>query len=260
MELPICQVDAFSSNPFSGNPAAVVFPDSELPAKIMQSIAAENNLSETAFVLVDGESYHIRWFIPAVEVDLCGHATLAAAHIIFNHLDYAGNRVTFSSKSGQLLVSKNEDILCLNFPVDTIRTAQITETIVNGLGANPIELYKGRNDYFAVFKSEEDVTSLSPNMDILIKVPSRGVIVTSPGRSADFVSRFFGPQVGIPEDPVTGSAHTLLIPYWASKLGKMSLFARQLSSRGGELYCKMCNDRVEIGGRAVTYLEGKITI
>ena len=226
----------------------------------MQAIAAENNLAETAFVLSSGSNYRIRWFTPTVEVDLCGHATLAAAHVIFNHLGYYKDTITFLSKSGQLHVRKEKDIFYLNFPADSIKMAEPVKAIINGLGAKPIELYKGRDDYLAIFDSEKIISSLSPNMTILCTVPSRGLIVSAKGDSCDFVSRFFAPQIGIPEDPVTGSAHTLLIPYWSKKLGKQHLYARQISKRGGELICKHLESRVEIGGRAVTYLIGEISL
>jgi len=189
---------------------------------------------------------------------LCGHATLAAAHVLFNHLNYSSDTITFSSKSGPLHVSKDGEILYLNFPADTLQVAELTADIISGLGAKPIEIYKGRDDYLALFNSEEDISSLSPNMDMLCRVTSRGIIVSAPGNESDFVSRFFAPKLGIPEDPVTGSAHTALIPYWSGKLGKQQLFARQISKRGGELMCKDLGKRVEIGGRAVTYLVGEI--
>lgn len=258
MKLPIYQIDAFAGRLFSGNPAAIVFPESELPSEKMQAIAAENNLAETAFVLADGANYKIRWFTPTAEVDLCGHATLAAAHVLFNHLGYSSDTVTFLSKSGALHVRKEGEILFLNFPVDTLQATELTADIINGLGARPIEIFKGKEDYLALFDSEEDISSLSPNMDMLCRVTSRGVIVSAPGKNSDFVSRFFAPQLGIPEDPVTGSAHTTLIPYWSKKLGKQQLFARQISKRGGELMCKDLGKRVEIGGRAITYLVGEI--
>jgi PhzF family phenazine biosynthesis protein len=260
MKIPIYQVDAFAASLFSGNPAAVVFPESELPFKTMQSIGAENNLAETAFVLSDGGSLQIRWFTPTVEVDLCGHATLAAAHVMFKHLGYSGNKISFGSKSGPLHVFQEEDLLYLDFPTDSIGKVETTKSIVNGLGAEPVQMYSGRSDYLVILGGEEDVASLSPNMHILSKVPARGVIVTAPGQEVDFVSRFFAPQSGVAEDPVTGSAHTTLIPYWSRKLGKKRLLARQLSKRGGELLCRDLGDRVRIGGRAVTYLEGHIAI
>ena len=260
MNIPIYQVDAFADCLFSGNPAAVVFSTPELTSKMMQAIAAENNLSETAFVLFDGENYQIRWFTPTVEVDLCGHATLAAAHVIFNHLGYPSSIVSFLSKIGPLHVRKEGEVLYLNFPADTPQAVETTSEIISGLGVKPIELYRGRNDYLALLDSEETISFLSPDMDILSKVPSRGVIVSAPGHKYDFVSRFFAPQEGIPEDPVTGSAHTTLIPYWSKKLGKHQLHARQISKRGGELMCKDLDERVEIGGRAVTYLIGEISL
>ncbi len=260
MKAPIYQIDAFASRLFSGNPAAVVLPESELSSETMQAIAAENNLAETAFVVTDGDDYRIRWFTPTVEVDLCGHATLVAAHVIFNHLGYSACKVTFSSKSGPLHVRKEGEILYLNFPADTLQIVEPTADIINGLGARPIEIYRGRDDYLALFETEETIASLSPDMAILCKVQSRGVIVSGPGRETDFVSRFFAPQSGIPEDPVTGSAHTTLIPYWSGKLGKQNLTAKQISKRGGELVCKYLDKRVEIGGRAVTFLAGEITL
>jgi PhzF family phenazine biosynthesis protein len=260
MKIPIYQVDAFADKLFSGNPAAVVFPDSELPDATMQSIAAENNLAETAFVLADGDNFQIRWFTPTVEVDLCGHATLASAHVLFNHLEYSGDVIAFLSKSGELRVRQEDNILYLDFPADTIQAAELTPGIGNGLGDRPIELYKGRDDYLAIFDSEKTITSLQPNMNTLGKIPSRGIIVSAPGETSDFVSRFFAPQSGVPEDPVTGSAHTTLIPYWSKRLGKKHLQARQISKRGGELICRDLGTRVEIGGRAVTYLVGEISV
>ena len=260
MKLPIYQVDAFTGHLFSGNPAAVVFPESELPLETMQSIASENNLSETAFVVSIGETYHIRWLTPTVEVDLCGHATLAAAYVIFNHLGYSGSTVSFSSKSGPLYVRKDGEVLYLDFPVDSIQAVEPPNPLISGLGVKPKEVYKGRDDFLAVFDNEDTILALCPDMALLSKVPARGVIVTGPGREVDFVSRFFAPQSGIPEDPVTGSAHTTLTPYWSRKLAKQQLRARQISKRGGELVCKDLGRRVEIGGRAVTYLVGEILL
>ena len=238
MKLPIYQIDAFAGRLFSGNPAAVVLTESALSPEMMQAIATENNLAETAFVETDGANYQIRWFTPTAEVDLCGHATLATAHVLFNHLGYSSDTVSFSSKSGFLHVRKDGEILYLNFPADTLQVVELKTDIINGLGAKPIEIYKGKDDYLALFDSEEIISLLSPNMDILCKVASRGIIVSAPGNEFDFVSRFFAPQLGIPEDPVTGSAHTTLIPYWSGKLGKQLLFARQISKRGGELTFK----------------------
>jgi len=259
-KLPIYQVDAFAGRLFKGNPAAVVLSESELSTDTMQSIAAENNLSETAFVLTTDKTLQIRWFTPTVEVDLCGHATLAAAHVLFNHLDFSGNTITFSSKSGPLHVRKDGELLHLDFPADSISPAEAPAALLSGLGTEPTELYKGRDDYLAVFEKQEDITSLYPDMGAISQVPARGVIVSAPGREVDFVSRFFAPQSGVPEDPVTGSAHTTLIPYWSQRLGKRHLRARQLSARGGKLVCNDLGRRVEIGGRAVTFLTGAISL
>jgi PhzF family phenazine biosynthesis protein len=252
------QVDAFGSRIFTGNPAAVVVCNSELSVEIMQSIATENNLSETAFILMTRNEYQIRWFTPTVEVDLCGHATLAAAHVIFNHLKSSQNNVSFFSKSGPLHVHKNGEILYLDFPTDSFTVVEPFEQLINGLGVKPSELYKGRDDFLVILDNEVSVASLCPDMDSISKVPSRGVIVSSIGTEVDFVSRFFAPQSGVPEDPVTGSAHTTLIPYWSKRLAKNHLRARQISTRGGELICKDLGERVEIGGKAVTYLVGEI--
>jgi len=260
MKLPLYQIDAFTGRLFTGNPAAVVLCESELSAETMQSIAAENNLAETAFVVTTKINHQIRWFTPTVEVDLCGHATLAAAHVIFNHLNLSGNKVSFSSKSGPLHVRQDGEILYLDFPADSISAVKPPEPLINGLGSKPTELYKGRDDYLAIFDNEDNIISLCPDKALISKVPSRGVIVSSPGSEVDFVSRFFAPQSGIPEDPVTGSAHTTLIPYWSKRLAKKQLRAKQLSKRGGELVCKDLGKRVEIGGRAVTYLVGEISL
>jgi PhzF family phenazine biosynthesis protein len=260
VKLPIYQVDAFTGRLFAGNPAAVVFSEAELASETMQSIAAENNLSETAFVVSAGKSFQIRWFTPTVEVDLCGHATLAAAHVIFNHLSYPGSTVSFSSRSGPLSVRKEGEVLSLNFPVDSIQAVDPPKPLIIGLGATPTEIFKGRDDYLAIFENEDTILSLSPDMQALLKVPSCGVIVSAPGSEVDFVSRFFAPQCGISEDPVTGSSHTTLTPYWSKKLAKQQLRARQLSRRGGELVCKDLVSRIEIGGQAVTYLVGEISL
>ncbi|WP_372680207.1 PhzF family phenazine biosynthesis protein [Desulfosarcina sp.] len=258
MRLPIYQVDAFTGRLFAGNPAAVVLCESELPIEAMQSIAAENNLSETAFVVLTGSSHQIRWFTPTVEVDLCGHATLAAAHVIFNHLKFSGKKVSFSSKSGPLPVRRDGGILYLDFPADAIAAVEPMEALISGLGVMPAELYRGRDDFLAIYENEDTIARLDPNMAIISKLPARGVIASSAGDEVDFVSRFFGPQSGVPEDPVTGSAHTTLIPYWSKKLEKTQLRARQISRRGGELACQDLGQRVEIGGQAVTYLVGEI--
>ena len=258
MKLQIYQVDAFTKQLFSGNPAAVVLCDIELSSDTMQSVAFENNLSETAFIFWVNDNYQIRWFTPKIEVDLCGHATLAAGHVLFNHLNISGSKVTFISKRGPLNVRKNGEILFLDFPTDPIKPADPVGSLIDGLGSEPIELYRGRDDYLAIFDNEDTIASLRPDMALISKVPSRGVIVSSIGNEVDFVSRFFAPQAGVAEDPVTGSAHTTLIPYWSKRLAKNKLIARQISKRGGELICTDRGERVEIGGHAVTYLVGEI--
>jgi PhzF family phenazine biosynthesis protein len=193
-------------------------------------------------------------------VDLCGHATLAAAHVLFNHGAFSGEKISFSSKSGLLHVRQDGETLYLDFPADAISKADPPKALIDGLRLTPREVYRGRDDFLAVFEQEKDIRSFDPDMDLISQVPSRGVIVSSPGDDVDFVSRFFAPQSGIPEDPVTGSAHTTLIPYWSKHLAKQQLLARQLSKRGGEIMCRDLEDRVEIGGRAVTYLIGEISV
>jgi len=260
MELRLYQVDAFTDRLFGGNPAAVCPLESWLPDAVMQQIAAENNLAETAFYVRAGTGFHIRWFTPTVEVDLCGHATLASAHVVFTCDGHAGDEVEFSSKSGPLKVRRQGEWLVLDFPADRVEPVAVPQRLVEALGREPIETYKGKTDYLVVYGAEEHVASLQPDLADLATVPARGIIVTAPGRDVDFVSRFFAPQVGVPEDPVTGSAHTTLTPYWSSRLGKRELTALQLSKRQGRLTCRMTGSRVEIAGQAVPYLQGTITI
>ncbi|WP_426492465.1 PhzF family phenazine biosynthesis protein [Hymenobacter sp. 102] len=263
MLLPIYQIDAFSSRPFAGNPAAVCPLTEWLPAEMMQAIAAENNLAETAFFVPrTGAEYEIRWFTPAVEVELCGHATLASAHVLYRHLNFQEPEIIFHSKSGPLHVSQGENgLLTLDFPARPPR--QLPETpagLVTGLGATPRQLWAGP-DLVCVFETEAEVRALRPDMGQLATVEYRGVIATAPGTGGvDFVSRFFGPRVGVPEDPVTGSAHTTLVPYWANRLGKTHLHARQVSARSGDLWCELRGERVRMSGHAVTYLKGEIEI
>ena len=258
MIVPIFQADAFTDALFEGNPAAVCPLPYWLPDSILQKIAAENNLSETAFLVKEGELLHLRWFTPTTEVELCGHATLASAHILFHHLHHPSREIIFSTLSGILKAVKKENMIELDFPADQPVKAPLPEGISEALGAMPAHCLKGVSDYLLVFDREEDIKSLSPDFELLRKTNARGVIVTAPGKDYDFISRFFGPQVGINEDPVTGSAHTLLVPYWSKKTGKKSLIARQVSSRGGTLYCTMAENRVQIAGKVVTYMEGKI--
>jgi PhzF family phenazine biosynthesis protein len=260
MELRLYQVDAFAERLFGGNPAAVCPLESWLPDAVMQQIAAENNLAETAFYVRTDRGFDIRWFTPTVEVDLCGHATLASAYVAFHHDGCPGDVVEFGSKSGPLRVKREGDLLVLDFPVDRVEPVAVPQLLIEALGREPVETYKGKTDYLVVYGVEEHVAALQPDLADLAMVPSRGIIVTAPGRQVDFVSRFFAPQVGVPEDPVTGSAHTTLTPYWSARLGKAELTAMQLSKRQGRLACRLAGNRVEIAGRAVPYLRGTITI
>jgi len=260
LRIPYYQVDAFTSAVFGGNPAGVCPLDEWLDDLLLQSIAAENNLSETAFFVPRGDHYELRWFTPRVEVDLCGHATLASAHVIFEQLDPESERVVFESQSGRLAVSRRADLLALDFPSrPPAALAAATEDIAVRLGAPPAELRASR-DLLAVFADEDAVAGLKPDIPALGELDYLGIIVTAPGRRSDFVSRFFAPRAGIDEDPVTGSAHCTLIPYWSERLGKKQLHALQVSTRGGELFCEDRGERVSIAGRAVTYLEGEIRL
>jgi PhzF family phenazine biosynthesis protein len=261
MKIPIYQVDAFTNERFKGNPAAVCPLDSWLPDAVMQNIAAENNLAETAFVVFSGDKYEIRWFTPTVEVDLCGHATLASAYVLFNELGFVGDQINFiSHRSGPLSVTRNGSTLALNFPVDSLTELPFKPEFAIGLSQAPCKVLKGKTDYLFVYDSEAEILDLHPDFEALKAHQVRGIIVTAPGETTDFVSRFFGPACGVNEDPVTGSAHTTLTPYWASVLGKTELSARQLSFRTGDLTCKLVGDRVEIAGEAVLYLRGEISI
>lgn len=259
MGIPYYHVDAFTSAHFSGNPAGVCILRQWLPDEILQKIAFENNLSETAFVVADGDHFQLRWFTPSVEVDLCGHATLATAFVIFEYLRYAEREVHFWSKSGWLTVEREGDLLHLDFPARPATPCHVPQALVQGLGRTPLEVRRAR-DYLAVFASQEDILALQPDMHRLGQLDCLGICVTAPGVEVDFVSRFFAPRAGIPEDPVTGSAHCTLIPYWAERLSRQVLTARQLSARGGELFCRLAGERVKIGGRAVIYLSGEIEI
>jgi len=260
-KVKIYQVDAFTDRLFSGNPAAVCILDAWIDDQTMQSIAAENNLAETAFVVPTGNTFEIRWFTPAVEVDLCGHATLAAAFVLFSCLGQKESEVFFfSPRSGELRVTQQEQTLCLDFPTDTLTQYDNLEQLKSCIGIQPKEAYKGKTDYIAIVDTEEEVRTLKPDFREIEKLPGRGLIVTARGDNADFVSRFFAPQAGINEDPVTGSAHTSLIPIWWGKLGKTQLLARQLSARGGKLLCEYKGERCIIGGEAKLYMVGEINI
>jgi PhzF family phenazine biosynthesis protein len=259
MKIPVYQIDAFTGSVFGGNPAAVCPLEQWLDDSVMQAIAQENNLSETAFFVQEEEDYRIRWFTPLAEVDLCGHATLASGFVVFNYLDLTIGRVTFQSRSGPLRVVREEGLLSMDFPSQPPRSCSPPRELLDGLGAEPLEALCSE-DYFIVFESERDVRGLFPDMGTLKRLDLRGVIVTAPGDEVDFVSRFFAPALGIDEDPVTGSAHCALTPYWSRRLGKDDLHAYQVSRRGGELFCADRGGRVIISGRAVRYMEGTISI
>lgn len=259
METPIYQVDAFSSARFHGNPAAVCPLEGWLDDKTLQAIAGENNLSETAFFVLESEPYPLRWFTPVSEVDLCGHATLAAAFVFFEFINPSLKKVEFSTKSGRLTVERNNSLLAMDFPSRPPTACAAPSPLIEGLGLEPREVLSSR-DYLAVYDSEEEIRSLRPRMDLLLELDRLGVIVTSTGEDADFVSRFFAPKAGVPEDPVTGSAHCTLVPYWAKKAGKRRLRAFQLSQRGGELFCEDLGERVRIAGEAVLYMRGSIRL
>src|ERR1039457_3389406 len=248
MSIPYYQVDTFTSRVFSGNPAGVCLLADWLPDALLQSIAAENNLSETAFVIQRDSLCPLRWFTPTLEIDLCGHATLAAAHVLFRHLGCHAPSVRFQTRSGVLAVSRDEDLLTLDLPVRPATACDTPRELSEGLGASPATTAKAR-DYFAVFDTEQAVRDLRPDMAVLTRLDGLGIIATAPGENCDFVSRFFAPRAGVPEDPVTGSAHCTLIPYWSQRLGRSELRAHQISPRGGELFCEHRGARVGIGGR-----------
>ena len=261
MKLPIYQVDAFSETIFSGNPAAVCPLDSWPDDTALQNIALENNLSETAFLVSKENHYEIRWFTPVAEVELCGHATLASAHVLFNHLGYSEEKIIFQSKHrGKLTVAKKKALLELDFPADQLEPALPPEGLIAAIGKKPLEIWKGKNDYLLYYGSQEDIEELKPDFTALKAVHARGIITTAAGYEYDFVSRFFAPNVGVNEDPVTGSAHTSLTPFWAHRLNQLSFDAAQLSKRGGILHCQLSGDRVLISGKAITYLIGEIFI
>jgi PhzF family phenazine biosynthesis protein len=261
MKLEVYIANAFAENKFGGNPAAVVPLRQWLTEDLMQHIAAQNNLAETAFIVPEGDDFEIRWFTPAVEVKLCGHATLASAHIFYNHLGYQKDKIIFHSKSGALSVQKNEDgKLTLDFPADELIEIESMPVIEQALTLKPLAVYKSSFDYMVIINNQSEIENLSPDLSLLKTLPSRGCIVTAKGDEADFVSRCFFPQSGIDEDPVTGSAHTAMVPYWAKILGKTKLSAIQLSKRKGYLDCELNGDRVLMSGHARTYLVGEFFI
>ncbi|WP_308387901.1 PhzF family phenazine biosynthesis protein [Acidithiobacillus sp. AMEEHan] len=259
MKIKQYQVDAFTDRAFKGNPAAVCqlkfWPDDSL----LQNIAMENNLSETAFFVRTKKIFSIRWFTPLTEVDLCGHATLAAAHVIFSELGYKNDRILFDSRSGELIVNKINNVIQMDFPSYDLKQIDAPEILVNALGIPPKEVLLS-DDYIAVYDTEEMVVKIRPDNFLLSTLDSRGVAITAPGNQVDFVSRFFAPKLGVPEDPVTGSAHCALAPYWASRFGKKKLQAKQLSQRGGNLLCEVLGNRTLLSGNAVTVMETKIRL
>lgn len=259
MRLKIFQVDAFTDRLFGGNPAAVIPLSQWLPDATLQAMAAENNLSETAYFVKQGDAYHLRWFTPICEVKLCGHATLASAWVLWEKLGERAPLIRFDTRSGELRVSRADGWLWLDFPADAARPCAPPPALVAGLGRPPREVLVAGN-YVALYDDEQTVRALMPDFRQLASLDNHGVIVTAPGGDCDFVSRFFAPKFGIDEDPVTGSAHCTLAPLWAGRLGRNSLRARQISHRGGELRCEAAGARVRIGGQAVAYLEGEIDL
>lgn len=260
MNIDLYQVDAFASKPFEGNPAAVCPLETWLDDALLQAIATENNLSETAFFVPTESGYHLRWFTPSVEVDLCGHATLAAAWVIFNVLGDSAETLQFETRSGQLLVQRDGNELAMDFPAKVVEPLAMEAEVKAGLGINEIEALLISDDIVVVVNDVQLIESLTPDMQQLKRLPGRGIVVTAKGSDVDFVSRWFGPKVGVEEDPVTGSAHTSLAPYWAKKLGKQQLTARQGGARKGALSCEIEGDRVIIKGRVAPYLKGVITL
>jgi PhzF family phenazine biosynthesis protein len=261
MRYKIYQIDTFTDKLFTGNPAAVCPLENWLSDDVLQKIAAENNLSETAFYCKKDNQYRLRWFTPTVEVDLCGHATLAAAYVLFHHENHPEDSIDFySDSSGLLSVSKHNDHLTLNFPKDSIHKIEATPELNRGFDLSPIEVYKGQTDYLFVYETENQIVNCIANLEKIAAFDARGVIITAKGDTVDFVSRFFAPQSGINEDAVTGSAHTTLIPFWSDRLDKKKLTAMQLSKRTGSLQCELLNDRVAISGQAKLYMKGEIFI
>ena len=261
MKQKIYQIDAFTNEVFTGNPAAVC-PLDEWPGDhLLQKIAMENNLAETAFYVKQGTHYQIRWFTPTVEVDLCGHATLASAYVLYQYENFTGDRIRFvSPRSGELTVTRDDSFLTLNFPADVFAPVDLSDELTRGFNIRPLEAFRGKTDYVLVFEDENQIKQIIPDLQEVKKLDGRGVIVTARGDKVDMVARFFAPQSGIDEDPVTGSAYTTLAPYWAGRLGKTDLTAVQLSGRKGYIRCRHLNDRVEISGQCVPYMTGEIIL
>lgn len=260
MKIPYFHVDAFAARAFEGNPAGVCPLAEWLPEEQLQAIAAENRLSETAFLVAEGNELRLRWFSPRFEVQLCGHATLAAAFVLFTMLEPARELVRFHTLSGSLVAKRQGDLVCLDFPALPATRCETLPAELNGLADNAVETLKGNENYFLVLTNESEVRSARPDFAQIEKLHPAGVCLTAPGTKCDFVSRYFAPSYGIPEDPVTGSTHCSLAPYWVPRLGKQSLHARQLSARGGELWCEPSGTRVLLKGRAVLWAAGEITL
>ncbi len=262
MKLPLYWIDAFTNRVFAGNPAGVVPLDSWPADELLQRIAFENGLSETAFFIRTGPArFHLRWFTPAVEIDLCGHATLASGHVLFRELAQPGDLITFDTRSGPLTVARRDDgKLELDFPSHPATAAELPPALLAGLGRIPIFAARSERMWLCVYERAADVLAIHPDHAALAQVQPGRIIPTAPGDDCDFVSRFFAPDAGVPEDPVTGSAHCTLVPYWAARLGKNTLHARQVSHRGGELWCELAGDRVRLAGHAVLYLRGEISL
>ncbi len=261
MKLKIYQIDAFTDKIFSGNPAAVCILEYWLDDNLMRNIAAENNLAETAFAVRKEDKYEIRWFTPTVEVDLCGHATLATAFVLFMYFVSNDKIEFYSERSGSLHVERSQSgFLTLDFPTDELNEVEAKDQLISALGRAPVKTFRGKTDYLLIYSSQKEIEDMEPDYRQLAKTDARGVIVSAKGEEVDFVSRFFSPNTGIDEDPVTGSAHTSLTPYWSKELGKTTLTARQLSKRGGDLVCEYLGDRVKISGHAVLYLVGEIEV
>lgn len=259
MKLTLYQVDAFADKVFQGNPAAVCPLTAWLDDTLLLKIASENNLSETAFYVIKEDRVEIRWFTPNTEVDLCGHATLATAFVLATQENFMGNKIPFYSvRTGSLPVTVDGDNFTLDFPTDQLNEIALTHDLLTATSLKPSAAYKGKCDIMLIYQKQEDIACLIPNLPQIEKLDARGLIVTSIGNDCDFVSRFFGPKVGVNEDPVTGSAHTTLTPYWSKQLNKFNFRAEQISARRGTLYCKLVNDRVEITGKAILYMKGEI--
>ncbi len=260
-QIPIYQIDAFAERPFGGNPAAVCPLDEWLDDDVMQSIAVENNLSETAFLVGGNGVYDLRWFTPAYEVDLCGHATLATSHVVFNILEPDCQEIRFSTRSGELIVRRDGERQLMSFPAIENQPIATPEGLADAIGVEIEQTFTSSQDLMVIVDNAESVLNLNPDYEFIeTTLRERGLIVTAPGDDCDFVSRFFAPHAGIKEDPVTGSAHCQLVPYWSERLGKKTLLARQISARGGTLYCEDAGGRIMLAGKTIPFLEGTITL